>query len=154
MVMVATYKVARRTLYNGVWREDGLIPEANTFFLIDNLVHTGYLDEVQVEETEFRAAVAKLPNDQQEQVIINAGLHPDFDLEGARGTPFRRRFTATLEPLKKEVTVEKVSVAKVSAKKAPAKAAPQKAAPAKHTSVKESLAKATPANKAPPKKAP
>ena len=136
--MVATYRVARRAQYNGVWREDGLIPEAHDFYLIDNLVHTGFLDEVDVPEEEFRAAVAKLPEAQQEHILIKAGLHPDYTLEGARRTPHGHRTTQESQNThaRELVSLKSSAPAQVDAtpagpdepKRAPAKkAAPKKA---------------------------
>ena len=138
--MVATYRVARRAEYNGVWREDGLIPEAHDFYLIDNLVHTGFLEEVDVPEEEFRAAVAKLPEDQQENILIRAGLHPDYVLLGARRTPHHVEMPPThqpqlLQPLKEprpepgKPVRQPEAPPDEEAKKAPAKKAPAKKAP-------------------------
>ena len=129
--MVATYRVARRAQYNGVWREDGLIPEAHDFYLIDNLVHTGFLQEVDVPEDEFRAAVKKLPKAQQEGILIKAGLHPDYALLGERRTPHHVDMPPTHQPQPFLTPLKEPAPEPEHAEKAPAKKAPAKKAPAK-----------------------
>lgn len=117
--MIHTYRARRRLqMQPGVWREpldaDGpgdLVPEAHTWFRVDSWLHTGYLEEADVTEDEFRDAVAEFCPDIEDRVLELAGV--TAALEGTHKTP---------RPL--EVTVTK----RAPAKKAPAKKAPAKKA--------------------------
>jgi len=75
------------TLGSGDWERGELVPEAHTILRLDSFLHSGHLDEVEVEEEEFRAAIAKYCPEMEEQILLNAGVAPGVVLTGTESTP-------------------------------------------------------------------
>lgn len=73
--MVKTYQAKRRLRIGETFREPGnLVPEAHTWRLIDSLLHSGHLREVEVDESAFRAAVAEACPELEADVLRAAGV--------------------------------------------------------------------------------
>lgn len=85
---VKSYKARRRLqMAPGVWREPGeLVPEAYTWWRLESWVHTGNLEEVEIEEDELRAAIEQFCPEQGEKIRELAGLS-EAVLEGPRNAP-------------------------------------------------------------------
>lgn len=87
--MVATYRARRRIKLSPTsWREPGeLVPEAHTWFRVESWAHTGWLEEVDVDEDELEAALGeRLDADTAAKVRSQLGLDgtPVTTARGAR----------------------------------------------------------------------
>jgi len=66
-----------------------LVPEAHTVLRLHTLVYSGYLDEVEVEEDEFRAAIAEYCPELEQEILTAVGLEPPGSvLAGPQNSPY------------------------------------------------------------------
>jgi len=56
-----------------------LVPEAHTVLRLDSMLHTGFVEEVEVDEDEFRAAIAEYCPELEDEILAKVGL----DREGS-----------------------------------------------------------------------
>lgn len=91
MTTVETFRVRRdQHMGGGVYRTYGeLIPEAHTFFAHEHLLHTGEIEDTEVEEAEFRAAVEQYCPELAEQIYDRVGLSDDVAVQGPQNSPRR-----------------------------------------------------------------
>lgn len=88
---VLSYRAGRVLKIGEGYRQPGEpLPEGVTWFRIDNYVHTGYVDEVQVEPEELLAWIEQYCPQLKQQVAELSGLPDDIDLTGPHRTPRRR----------------------------------------------------------------
>jgi hypothetical protein len=73
--MIDTYLSRRPSLIGESWRQPGEpIPEAHLWHLTEALVHSGQLQEVQMSEAAFRAAVDKFCPGEANAIYTALGL--------------------------------------------------------------------------------
>lgn len=72
---VKTYRARRpQTMGNEIRQPGELVPEACTWFRVDSHVHTGYLTEVDIPESEFIEAVQQYCPEMAEQISGITGV--------------------------------------------------------------------------------
>lgn len=75
------------TIGSGGYERGELVPEAHLILRLDSFLHSGHLDEVEVEEDEFRAAIAQYCPEQEAEILARVGLDPPAVLHGTESTP-------------------------------------------------------------------
>lgn len=86
--LVTTYRARRRIKLTGTdWREPGeLVPEAHQWFRTESWLHTGWLEQVEIDEAAFRAAVSQWCPSDSAAILSLVGLD-GTRLTGTRSTP-------------------------------------------------------------------
>lgn len=73
--MIDTYQMRRPSLIGTQWRQPGEpVPEAHLWRLIEGMVRSGRLRQVQMPEAEFASAVSEHCPDSAEEIYAKLGL--------------------------------------------------------------------------------
>jgi hypothetical protein len=85
---------------SGEYERGELVPEAHLWTNVDSYAGAGSIEEVEVEEEEFRAAIAQYAPEQEQEILARVGLDREgLVLTGTQRTPVHPDEVASTQDL-------------------------------------------------------